>query len=279
MPALSFLTFARHKYWPAASATLAPDTKRTRGNSLEALINVFGHEPLSALTPERVERWWGETLARGRQGRTNNIDLETLRAVCRAAVRWGYLKADPTAGITRARERKGRVRFFATPEERRRVLDAAHPTLRDWLIVAHYTAARRASVWRLRVEDVDLVRGTLTFRSPKGSERDHVVPLVHDELREVLVRRTAGREPGARLFTEYGSPHTPTVLWGRLCAKLGLRDFRLHDWRHDTLSWVAMGTGSLQVAQALAGHASPSMTLRYAHLADGYLREALKKSL
>jgi hypothetical protein len=30
---------------------------------------------------------------------------------------------------------------------------------------------------------------------------------------------------------------------------------------------------------AAAGHASPAMTLRYAHLADGYLREALRKSL
>ena len=279
MPALSFLTFARVKYWPTASASLAVETRRTRGSALEKLVDEFGHEPLASLTPERVERWWAKTRARGRQGRTDNLDLECLRSVCRAAVRWGYLKGDPTAGLARARERKGRVRFFASPEERQRVLDAAPPTLRDWLVVTHYTAARRSSVWRLTAGDVDLGRGTLTLRCPKGSERNHVVPVVHEPLREVLTRRTVGRAPAERLFPEYRSAHTPTVLWGRLCARLGLKDFRLHDWRHDTLSWVAMGTGSLHAAQALAGHASPSMTLRYAHLADQYLRDALKKSL
>jgi hypothetical protein len=39
-----------------------------------------------------------------------------------------------------------------------------------------------------------------------------------------------------------------------------------------------MGTGSL-VAQRLAGHASPVMTNRYAHLADSVVRDAIQKAL
>ncbi len=278
MPKLLFLTFAREKYLPAVLPTLAPSTRDTTTRVVEALVNEFGHEEVGSLDAARVERWWGALRARGRAGRTDNFELLRLRHMMRTAIRWRLIHDDPTAGIKRARESKGRVRFFGGPEERERVLAAANPTLRDFLTVAHYTAARRRQVWALAAGDVDLARGTVTFRSPKGSEYDLTVP-IHSDLRPVLERRCAGRGPRERLFPEYDHPQAATRAWRRLCGRLGLGDFRLHDWRHDTLSWVVMRTGSLKIAQALAGHTTPTMTNRYAHLADRYLREGLEAAL
>jgi integrase len=273
---LTFLTFARD-YWRTTSPTLAETTRENAERVVEDLISTFGREPLARLTAERVERWWGELRERGRAGRTDNIVLLRLRHLCRAAIRYGHLSQDPTDHIKLAPETEGRVRFFETPEARQRALDAANPVLRDFLTVAHYTGARRRSVWSLEARDVDLVRGTVRFRSPKGARYDLVLPL-HDDLRPTLERRCGAAGTG-RLFHEYAEPHAATRAWRRLCATLGLGDFRLHDWRHDTASWLVMGTGSLKVAQDVLGHRNPQMTQRYAHLADGYLRDALQKAL
>lgn len=117
------------------------------------------------------------------------------------------------------------------PAVRQTIFENARGALRDFLLVAHYTAARRRQVWALEARDVDLEHGTVTFRSPKGSEFDLTVP-VHSALRPVLEERLR-RRPEGRLFPEYSHPRAATRAWCRLRAKLGLGDFRLHDWRHD----------------------------------------------
>lgn len=62
--------------------------------------------------------------------------------------------------------------------------------------------------------------------------------------------------------------------WQRVRARAGLKDVRIHDLRH-TYASVAAGQGkSLTMIGKLLGHSQVQTTARYAHLAQGTIREA-----
>lgn len=59
----------------------------------------------------------------------------------------------------------------------------------------------------------------------------------------------------------------------RVCRRAGVKILRIHDLRHTYASHYIMNGGSLVELQSLLGHSSPTMTLKYAHLAPGYLEK------
>ena len=61
-------------------------------------------------------------------------------------------------------------------------------------------------------------------------------------------------------------------------AAAGLGDLRFHDLRHHFASWFVMRGGQLQALKEILGHASLTMTMRYAHLVPGHLRAEVDKT-
>jgi integrase len=51
--------------------------------------------------------------------------------------------------------------------------------------------------------------------------------------------------------------------------------FRFHDLRHTFASHSMMSTGDLPALQKILGHATLAMTMRYAHLAEDHVRQAM----
>lgn len=78
-------------------------------------------------------------------------------------------------------------------------------------------------------------------------------PLIHDE-------------HGDRM-----TGHALRLIHERVCEKAGVKKIRIHDLRHTYASHYIMNGGGLSELQALLGHSTPSMTLKYAHLAPGFL--------
>ena len=67
-------------------------------------------------------------------------------------------------------------------------------------------------------------------------------------------------------------------VWGRIRARAGLSDVRLHDLRHNLAS-VAVASGeSLFVTGKVLGHRKARSTERYAHLADDPIRAAADRA-
>jgi len=54
--------------------------------------------------------------------------------------------------------------------------------------------------------------------------------------------------------------------------------FWFHDCRHHFASWFMMRGGSLPALMEILGHANIKMTLRYAHLSSGHLRQEMAKT-
>ena len=59
------------------------------------------------------------------------------------------------------------------------------------------------------------------------------------------------------------------------CRKAGLEDFRFHDLRHTFASHLVMKGVGLKAVQELLGHADIKMTMRYSHLSQAHLKEAV----
>ncbi|MFH7813391.1 tyrosine-type recombinase/integrase, partial [Acetobacter lovaniensis] len=65
--------------------------------------------------------------------------------------------------------------------------------------------------------------------------------------------------------------------WQHLCRKAGVVGFRFHDYRHDLGSKVLRQTGNLKLTQRVLNHADIKSTLRYAHVLDSEVADALEQ--
>ena len=143
--------------------------------------------------------------------------------------------------------------------------------------LALYTGMRRGELLALAWDAVDLDRGFIAIRDPKGG-KDQTIPL-NATARKVLENHN-------------GDPESPWVFPGRREGKhatemrksidrirkaAGLPEgFRpLHGLRHVYASMLASsGQVDMYTLQKLLTHKSPMMTQRYAHLRDETLQRA-----
>ncbi len=67
-----------------------------------------------------------------------------------------------------------------------------------------------------------------------------------------------------------------SVAFHRACKKAGIEDFRFHDLRHTTGSWLAMSGKDIYTIAKILGHKDLRMSARYSHLSAQYLSDAVK---
>ena len=65
--------------------------------------------------------------------------------------------------------------------------------------------------------------------------------------------------------------------WKRLRKAAGVTGFRFHDFRHDYGTKLLRETGNLKLVQKAMNHADIKTTLRYAHVLDHEVAEALER--
>jgi integrase len=59
--------------------------------------------------------------------------------------------------------------------------------------------------------------------------------------------------------------------------RAGVTGFRFHDFRHNLGTKLLRKTGNLKLAQRALNHASIRSTVRYAHVLDGEVADALEQ--
>ncbi len=82
--------------------------------------------------------------------------------------------------------------------------------------------------------------------------------------------------PTQRPFGEFTPAHVSVTL-SRVCARLGIQDFRFHDLRHTAASWLVQQGVDLYAVGQILGHKTPRMTQRYAHLSPGFMAGGVGK--
>lgn len=153
------------------------------------------------------------------------------------------------------------------------LLAADDVDLHDFIVLAYWTASRRAAIEQLRVEQVGLERGYVDLQALGGvktKKRRPRVP-IFEPMRPVLERRVAAAKDGW-LFGSTVDFYRP---FRALCREAGVDDARDHPHvlRHSRATHMLMAGESIYKVAKLLGDTVATVERRYGHSSLEFLEE------
>jgi integrase len=263
---------------------------KTKAVFITQLEREFGRVKLANMTLVTIETWQARRLSeerppvvRGGEIRppvkpaTVNRTLACLKHMFTKALDWEMVTEDVFKRIKKARmtpENNRRLRYLSM-EESASLLNACDKHLKPIVVLALNTGCRRGEILGLTWDRVDLKHGFILLDDTKSGKRREIP--INATVRVTLqgiVRRIdvpfvfVNPDTGGRYYDVKKS-------FATACRKAGIRDFHFHDLRHTFASQLVMNGVDITTVSKLLGHATLTMTLRYAHLAQDHLKSAV----
>ena len=145
--------------------------------------------------------------------------------------------------------------------------------LGDAILFGVYTGCRQGELLELKVGDVDLAKGYLTFRDTKNGT-DHVLD-IHPEIREMLEIRVEGEHPSSLVFN-FTNKDALYNAFKKVRDACNLSDALVwHSLRHTTGTWLSEQGVPLQTIAKVLNHKNVSTSERYVKVTDKARRAAV----
>ncbi len=265
-------TAAMKRYFENHTLGLGEKTLKSYIGNSRNLVAFFGTVDLGDINKDLITQFTVERVEEdGVSHATVNRDLSLLsRLFHLARDEWGVIDSFPK--IKKFSEKKfERVRWLKDFEVEK-LLDELPDKVRDFMFVAFNTGGRKSELFNLKWSDIDFDTGYIYFNETKNDLRRGIP--INQPLRELLyrLRQEAVDE---RVFC------TMNTVWfyesfRAACDRAGIKNFRIHDARHTFASKLVQQGVTIQVVQKLLGHKAIKMTMRYAHLSNKSLEDAIK---
>jgi len=249
-------------------------------------VKKWGELMCSELTSQMVKQHLNER--RKISAYTANKDLRYFRAAINYGLEEKFITNNPSEGLDFFPVDK-KAKYIPPSEDIDKVIAAANPDDKDFLLVIRETMARVSEVYRLLWEDIDFEKRCvfLYTRKKKGGDlTPRKVPMTQ-MLYKVLKQRYENRNPDkpwvfwhrywsrkAGKFCE-GPYGDRKKLMKRLCVKAGVRYFRFHPIRHSGASIMDGNNVPLSAIQRILGHENRKTTEIYLHSNGDLEREAI----
>jgi integrase len=259
------------------------------------LLDELGSLRLDEIGPREIEAFKARRKKDGVGNKSINEELAILSKLLDFANEVGDLP-NPPPKIRRLKVKTPKFDYLDFDEAERLHAVAQNATF-PWCVmipIAMLTGLRLGELRGLQWDDVDLVAARIHVQraaddkgvlgSPKN-DRDRVVDLPqravailrkHKHLRGPFV---FCREDGSMLQrwhceskSKQQRDDSPLM---KLCRKAGLRRIGWHSLRHTYASHLVMRGATLAEVKELLGHASITMTMRYAHLSPSARKHAV----
>ena len=240
------------------------------------LLPVLGKRKLSIITKPMLTRVLSDAERDGKSVGTVRQIRALMSILFSKAVDWGYLTASPAVDLKVSGKSITRDRFLQ-PDELARFFEAvvAEPseTIRDLILLALLTGARRSNVCAMHWREIDLKAGVWKIKRTKNGE-PQTVTLCPEAIAILEMRK----ESTADGFVFPGSGKTghitePRKGFERVLERAGIphgRDVEngmvLHDLRRTLGSWQARTGASLAIIGKSLNHKSQQATAIYARL-------------
>jgi integrase len=254
---------------------------RTKKYMLKVAREHFGERRLAKITYLDLEIYRNNRKAaptpagKPRADASVNREMALLSHLLNKGVEWGMMEASPYKKGKRLifKENNQRLRFL-TDTEVEALLKASSPHLRPIVEVALNTGMRRGELLGLKWEQI---RNGFIYLTETKSGKSRQIP-INDRLAEVFKEvRRENQLKSPYVFADSKGRRYYEVKrsFASACRKAGIEGFRFHDLRHTFASHLVMKGVSLKAVQELLGHADLTMTMRYAHLSQAHLQEAV----
>lgn len=248
-----------------------------------SLIPAFGKLPIEKIASYDIERYKAAMLKTGVSKKTINNNLAVLGACLRKAYEWLQLQGQPPK-VPLFKCPPPPIKYLS-PDECQLLLSHAEGTTYEMILTALRTGMRQGEIRGLQWSSIDWESGMLMVRhslndrtheleTPK-SHKERRIPIDIDVL-EILHQR---KRPTGYVFLD---PKERPFDSKRLLKcleivreKAKMRPFTWHALRHTFASHLTMKGASLASVQALLGHSTINMTMRYAHVAESSLRDSI----
>lgn len=250
----------------------AADQQRFR----DYLQKPMGSRKLTTITRDMIARILSDAEKAGKSVAT----VRNIRALASGmfgkAIEWGYLDANPAQGVKIAGKKVSRDRFLQADELPRffaAVAEEPNDTMRDFILLALLTGARRANLCAMHWRELNLNTGVWRIPRTKNDEPQSVT-LCPEAVAILEARKEAAAGgfvfPGAG---ESGHMQEPKKAVMRVMERAGIPYGRndpngvtLHDLRRTLGSWQARTGASLAIIGKSLNHKSQQATAIYARL-------------
>ena len=276
-----------HRYIKTILKTKSPKVQVQYKQQLGKWCSMIGEITLDQITPSLLsdcrDKLSDEITTRG-QLRTNagvNRYMACLSSVFNIAVReWQWLEENPVRNFNKLKESKGRERFL-DEEEIKRLLHQCKRVSDDLYLVVVLslsTGARKTEIWEIKWSEIDLEKGRAIFRNTKNDET-RSVPIQSHALDLLRSRSKQKRTKSDLVFPSKMNSkkaHDFTRAWRKVIRESEIDDFRWHDLRHCTASYLAMNGASVRDIADILGHKTLQMAMKYSHLTKNHSEKILK---
>ncbi|MEO0124515.1 MAG: tyrosine-type recombinase/integrase [candidate division WOR-3 bacterium] len=262
------------EYLNFSKANKAAQSYRRDQVNVKNLLKSFSGKLVSEISAYELERYKSLRVKEVTPASVNR-ELSCIKHMFNKAVQWGYLKENPLRLVMKFKEPPGRVRYL-TEEEIDKLLDCCANHLRPIVVTALNTGMRKGEILNLRWSDVDLKNRVITLKRTKNNEI-RMVPInqvLYNELLKIEKRYGSQYVFADKNGKPYGDIKNG---FNHALKRAGISDFRFHDLRHTFASRLVMVGVDIRTVQELMGHKDIKMTMRYSHLSNLHLREAVKK--
>jgi integrase/recombinase XerD len=254
--------------------TLKPGTQTRYRTSFRQLSAVFGNLYLDEITRGRLADYASDRMKAGTKGATVRHDLATLSCLCSCAVSWDYIDTNPVKQFSKRHIRGSPLRTtYPTSEQVDRLIASAPPMAGRIIRFLAETGMRQEEVCGLEWSQVSIQRREVRLTKTKTSS-PRVVPL-SDAAIGTLVGTPRHITSPYVFWHHDGKRHSTFANSFVLIARRAGVPFRCHDLRHAFASSFLQATGDIPALQAILGHRSIQMTMRYAHMVTSHLHRAM----
>jgi integrase/recombinase XerD len=254
---------------------------------------------LAAVTSQQIHNYQRDIFYRPtihgttRSPKTQNQLLVAVKNLFAFLREEGFITRDPTAELHYAREPQTLPRNILTPQEARRVIEAADIQTvigfrdRTLLEVLYATGIRKGELLALTAGNVNLEEELLRINHGKGA-KDRVAPLssvacrfLETYLNAIRPRLLRNRATDRLFLSSQARPLGRTTLdaiiskYAKL-ARIGKR-VTCHVWRHTCATHLLQNKANLRHVQEILGHRSLATTERYLRVTITELKEAHRK--
>jgi integrase len=290
---LTFGQFFEETYFPQAKANKSERSWLREDQFYRLWVSPFiADKPLKQISLLDLERIKKNLSDQGRAPRTIQYCLATIRQVLNVARTLNLYDGDnPVSRVKKPWVDNRRLRFLSRDEANLllNALKGKSQNLFEMAIISLHCGLRAGEIFKLIWADVDLERGILTLRDPKG--RPGRPAFMTNEVKEIFknLNRDSNKD---FVFPNRKGNKVKEIsnAFSRAVKEIGLNkdvnDQRykvcFHTLRHTFASWLVENGTSLYTVKELLGHSTLAMTERYSHLGENTLQTAvlnLEKSL